>query len=353
MFSEPTHYWRVVTPGEVATLVAIGIAAFLTANVAIARNRYGAPPYSFGILDRINRVFDYYTAFNTIPRTPFEAQIRYEWQRKGWLMPAAIAILVLGGIVVWYFGSRDPQDLLVGFLGGGGALWMIGFLGGIVFGNSGPNDADFKMGNYVATRPIADGDLARAILKTAATSVFISWLIWAIAFAVVCVVFVLAGSFTFPQLENANWLLYPGSLLGPWIVVATLASILLLGRARLVIITFAGLCAAFIASAIVSTLLPTELKSLLSQTVLTGGSIIVLLACPLLFAAARHKLLISSATNWASAAFWIVAVTLLGVFWPRSTPFTISAFLLTVAALTLAVLPLAAAPLAVAINRHR
>ena len=78
-------------------------------------------------------------------------------------MPAAVAVVSAGGFIGWFFGSRDPEELLRGFVVGGGGLWLIGFIGGIAFGNSGPSDSNFRIGSFSATRPISNRDLAYAI----------------------------------------------------------------------------------------------------------------------------------------------------------------------------------------------
>jgi hypothetical protein len=353
MFSEPLRYWRLVTPGDLLTMLGTAAASFWVANIAVARNRCGEPPLSLGILKWIDRVLESYTSFNTVPATAFQSQCRYEWERKGWAMPMAVALLVTGGLIGWYFGNRNPQDLVLGFLAGGGGLWMIGFIGGITFGNTGRTDADFAMRNFLATRPMSDTQLARAILRTAATSLFFAWLIWAVAFGAVCTVCAMTGSLTTDELRKVNWLLYPASLLGPWIVAATLSSILLCGRGKIAVIVFSGLTAAIIAAAFAATLLPRQLGILLWRSFLVLGPLIVLIGSPILFAAARRKGLVGSAAVWASATFWTVTVTAVTLFWPAGMPFTFSAFLLTAASLALAVVPFAAAPLAIAANRHR
>jgi hypothetical protein len=178
-------------------------------------------------------------------------------------------------------------------------------------------------------------------------------LIWAVAFAAVCIVGAITGSFTADELRKVNWLLYPASLLGPWIVAATLISILLCGRGKIAVIVFSGLTATMIAAAFATTLLSPQLKTLLWQTLLVLGPLIVLIAGPVLFATARRRGLVGSAVAWASATFWFVTATAVILFWPAGMPFTFSAFLLTAASLALAVLPFAAAPLAIAANRHR
>jgi hypothetical protein len=353
MFSEPLHYWQTVTPADVLTMLAIVAASFWVAHIAVARNRCGEPPFSLGILDRVNRIFESCTTFNTVPVTAFQSQCRYEWQRKGWLMPAGVALLVVCGLIGWYFGSRDPQDLILASMGAGGALWMVGFIGGITFGNTGRTDTDFAMGSFLATRPMADADLARAILKTAAASVFTAWLIWAAAAAVVCAVCALTGSLKVDQFRNLNWFVGPASLLGPWVAAATFISILLAGRVKLVVAVFSGLSAAIIAAAIGSSLLPGWLWGLLYQSAMVSVGVAILLATPVIFAAARRRDLIGRPAIAASVMFWIIAATAAIVLWPAGMPFTFSFLLAMAVSFSLVILPFAAAPLAIAANRHR
>lgn len=353
LFSEPLHYWQTVTPSDVLTMLTIIAASFWVAHLAVSRNRCGEPPLSLGILDRVNRIFESCTTFTTVPTTAFQSQCRYEWQRKGWLMPAGVALLVVCGLIGWYFGSRDPQDLILAAMAAGGALWMIGFIGGITFGNMGRNDADFAIGSFLATRPMADVDLARAILRTAAASVFAAWLTWAVAAAIVCAVCAFTGSLKADQFRSLNWLVCPASLLGPWIVAGTFVSILLSGRVKLVVILFSGLAAATIGAAIASSLLPGWLWGLLYQSSLVTAGIAILLATPVTFAAARRRDLIGWQDVWASVTFWVVAATAVIVFWPASMPFTFSVLMAMAVSFSLIVLPVAAAPLAIAANRHR
>jgi hypothetical protein len=353
MFSEPLHYWQTVTAGDVLTMLAMIVASFWVAHKAVARNRCGEPPFSLGILDRVNRALESCTTFNTVASTAVRSQCRYEWQRKGWLMPASVALLIGGGLIGWYFGSRDPQDLILGFLGGGGALWMLGFIGGVVFGNTGRNDADFVMGTFLATRPMADADLARAILRTAAASVFAAWLIWAMSAAIVFAVCGLTGSLKADQFRSVNWFLYPASLLGPWAIAGALVSILLSGRIKLVVIVFSGLSAATIAAVIASTLLPSWLWGLLYQSSMVTAAVAILLATPVIFAVAYRRDLVGQSAILALGTFWIAAATAAIVFWPATMPFTFSVLLATAISLSLMVLPFAAAPLAIAANRHR
>jgi hypothetical protein len=353
MFSEPSHYWRLLTPGEVLTMLAMVAASYCVAVKGVARNRCGEPPLSVGIIDRLNRFLESYTTFNTPPVTAFDSQCRYEWQRKGWLMPGAVAVLVVGGLIAWFFGSRDPDDLFLAFLGGGGALWMVGFIGGLIFGNTGRSDAEYAMGSFIATRPISDGDLARAILKTAGTSVILAWLIWAISFALVCLGLYATGTFHRTNFGEMNWLLYPSTFLGPWAVTGTIASLCLAGRARLIVVALSGLSGAFIIGGLISSLLSPELRFIIWRAWIFLMVAIILVAAPLLFAAARRKGLISSPVVWASAAAWVIGVATTAVFWPATLPITFFTFLFVPAGLALVFVPFAAAPLAVGINRRR
>jgi hypothetical protein len=350
---QPIHYWRYVSPTDVITMLAVALASYWVAVKGVARNRCGEPPFSLGMLDWINRILESYTTFRSTPASALAAQFRFEWQRKGWLMPAGVAVIVVGGLIFWFFDSRDPDDLFLAFLGGGGALWMFGFIGGIVFGNIGRNDADFSMGSFVATRPIADGDLARTILKAAAVSVLLMWLIWAFSFAILCLPLLARGSIHFAKLDEVSWLLYPATLLGPWAVTATGASLLLSGRAKLIVVTLFTLIGAFLAGALISTLLSNELQSLLRQSATALVTSAILIGTAVLFFAAWRNRLIGRLTIFGAAAFWLIGSLSFVLEKMRIQQLGWLEFLLLAAALALVVLPFAAAPLAIASNRHR
>jgi hypothetical protein len=354
LFARPDHYWLVVTPRHIITLTAISVAAYCAGVLGVARRRCGKPPFSLGIVDRITQYLESFTTFNTVARAAFDSQCRYEWRRKGWLMPAAVLISVLGGTIGWFFTSRDPEVVVLMFMGMGASLSLFGVIAGMALGNTGSNDANYGMASFLATRPISDADLARAILKTVASSVLLSWVIWATAFATVCLGLCAVGeSKTVSQLIDVNWLVHVATLLGPWAVAGILASICFFGRLGALITALAGISGGIVAIALVNTFISPELQSLLRQVLLIGGSLLVLMGASWLFNAARRKKHIDTPIVSASAAFWSIGVAAVLIFWPTALPFTFSAILLSLAAMALVVIPLAAAPLALSANRHR
>jgi hypothetical protein len=279
----------------------------------------------------------------------------FQWRRKGWVMPALVAICLTIGIIIWLFASRRAEDLFLGFLGGGGMLWLVGVVGGLAMGNVGPNDSDFAMGHFLATRPMTDADMARTTLRTAANSVLLAWFVWAAAFLIACIVLMAARVWPAVEVpEGANWWYLPATLLGPWIVAGTLTSIGLAGRSKLVLQLLCGLAAAFIGVMLISELaLPREARWVLQRTLvaIVGGSL--LLGTGWLFLAARRRGLIQAPTVWAATGVWAVAAVLLVLQWPLKEEPQLSAYPLFAGVLALAVAPLAAAPLALSWNRHR
>ena len=204
-------------------MLATSVFAYWVAVKAVARNRRGDPPLSLGLMAWLDRVFDQPTAFAAEPNTPFQAQCWFQWRRRGWVLPAGALFILLFGLIVWILSDRQAEKLVEGLFFVGFMLTWLGFIAGLAFGNIGPNDGNFEMGSFLATRPTSDTDAARAILLTAAKSVAIAWSIWALAFALVCGGIAATGSvqaIRFP--DKIGWWYFPATLLGPWIVTSAL-----------------------------------------------------------------------------------------------------------------------------------
>ncbi|MGH9818454.1 MAG: hypothetical protein ACRD6I_20515, partial [Candidatus Acidiferrales bacterium] len=312
MFAEPTRLWQDVTPAEFFTMLLMAAAAYLVAVTAVARNRRGEPPFSLGIIDWLHRSFFRMPASGARLSTPAQAQFWFQWRRKGWAMPGVVVFCLVAGITIWLVASREPEDLFLGFLGGGGALWLVGIVGGLVIGNIGPSDSNFAMGHFLATRPMTDTEMARAILRTVAKSVLLAWVIWAAAFLIAYVVLTAAGAAPALKLpEGMNWWYLPGTLLGPWVVVGILTSIGLAGRSKSAYQLLCGFAAAVIGVMLLSKLaLSPEARWLLQRTLvaIVGGTL--LLGTAWAFAAARRRLLIQTRTLWAAAGMWAAAIAL-------------------------------------------
>jgi hypothetical protein len=354
-FSEPTRFWYLVTPADAFTMLAMSVFAYWIAVKAVARNRRGDPPLSLGWLAWLDRIFDRSTPFGEHVNSPFRAQCWFHWQRKGWLTSAGVLFTLLMGLIIWIFSDRQPENLVQGFFGGGAMLAFFGFIAGIVFGNTGPNDADYVMGHFLATRPISDTDAARAILLTAAKSVLLAWAIWALAFALACCCIAASGysaAIKFP--ENIGWWYFPATLLGPWMVASTLIYLGLLGSTKYVLQFLCGVAGAALIMAISSKfLLKPAAQWLLEQAFFAFVGSGLIIAGGLAFVIARRRRLIQSPTVWIAAFVWIASTIALATLWRTHADPRLIGYLLIAACAALLVAPIAAAPLALSINRHR
>jgi hypothetical protein len=350
VFSEPTHFWTEVTAGEFLTMLAIGVLAYAVAVVAVARNRRGALLPALGIVAWIERTFDPAPELGVPFRSAAHAQFWFEWRRKGWFMPGALAIGVFGASCVWLVLSRRPQDILFGLFGGGVLLPLFGFIGGIVIGNVGPADSDHKMAQFLAMRPMTTGDMARTILKAAARSVLIAWGIWAAAILAVYAILTITISISAIAAQSLPWWFIPATLLGNWIVMAVGAAIRLTGRLKPLLALFLSVISLPIA---IAAIIAIANQRLLGQGVATIIGVGFVLATMWAFNAARRRALIGSPTLLIALIGWIALGTLAAVPWPLYHPTPLGGYIFILGLLALAVAPLATFPLALAWNRTR
>jgi hypothetical protein len=354
-FSEPQRFWLRVTAAECFTMLAMIAAAYGVAVAAVARNRRGDPPLSLGIVDRLRRLCRPGLLLPPPLPTPVRAQQWFEWRRKGRLMPAAVLLGVVIGLTVWAIFNRNAVDLFFGLLGGGGMLWAIGIIGGLVMGNAGPHDASYAMGHFLATRPITDAQLARITLRTAAQSLLLAWCAWAVPLLIAYLAVLAAGdspALSSPDTQN-GWYL-SSTLIGPWIMLGTLTSLGLAGWPKwmLRILCCLGVtCVALMVCAELS--LTPGAQSLLRRALLTTLGGLFLLGTAWLYTAAWRRGLLQPRSIWAAGGAWAAGTALLVLDWPLNEEPLLCGYVFFAGLLALAVAPLAAAPLAVSANRHR
>src|SRR5262249_2994982 len=150
-------------------------------------------------------------------RSPAQAQFWFEWQRKGWAMPASVIFGMVLGIVFWLTFSRDPKELVTGFVVGGGLLSSIGLVGGLICGSVGAKESDFELGHFLGTRPMKTAEMSGIILKTAAWSALLAWTTWAAAFLVLFAILFMTKTIPAPYLpDGVRWWYFPATLLGVW-----------------------------------------------------------------------------------------------------------------------------------------
>jgi hypothetical protein len=354
VFSQPSRYWMEVTPAEILTILVFAILAYCTAVVAVARNRRGEALLSLGIVAWLDRLFDSAPDLGLHFRSPAQAQLWFEWRHKGWAMPGAVVFSSLFGFGAWLMFSRDAGDLFHGFVVGGGLLSMFGLLGGLVMGNSG-QESNFEIGSFLATRPITNTQLARTILKAAAKSVLIAWIIWAATFLALYLLLVVIDVVPKPALpKDLGWWYFPATVLGPWIVLALVASLGLTGRSRPFMDLFVLSFAIFIVLSLYSKFaLSHQAQAQLARGVVDAIAAAMVIGTSCALAAARRRALVGWPTVYVAAGMWgaLSAPVVLEWILRPAAPFHICALFVGIAAL--AVAPLATAPLALAWNRNR
>jgi hypothetical protein len=357
VFSQPTRLWIEVTLGEAATMLGFAITAYAVAVLAVARNRRGDPLPVLGIVAWIERLFDSSPETRRPFRTPAEAQYWCEWRRKGWVMPGTVGLVIVGGFCLWLIFNRDLRDLFGGLIAGGGILSMAGFIGGVVIGNVGPNDKDYKMGQFLATRPITNRDLARVILKTAVKSTLIAWATWTVWFWFVGASLGVRFFQQHPSFAHLEAWYFPVTLLGPWIVVAVTMSVGLTGRTRPVLL-LGGIFVAWGGALLVAAAFTFNEKIgslfLLSFFATIGAGLIV--SSIWAFIAAWRRSLIRWPTMIVGLIGWVALCGLAmwtGMLKPQAETIFNLLLVFPVGLFALAVAPLAAVPLALTWNRTR
>jgi hypothetical protein len=353
--SGPTRYWDNVTATDVFTMLSIVVASYGLAVWGTARNRRGEPPLSLGLVDWLDRTFSFSANQQMRLNTSLDAQCWYEWRRKGWAMPIATVALMLMGLVVWLFSSRDAEDLFQGFVIGGLVLSIVAFIAGLLLGNTGTNDADYRMGHFLATRPLSDADFGRAILRTLTKTVVLSWLIWLVGFVLACGGILASGGRESMRLpEGWTWISLILTVVGPWAVAGTFASLGLLNLNRAALrVVFTLVVFVFAIEFGSKFLLSHEIQNLIDHSIATCVKIGLLAIVVSVYWGAHRCRLIQTATVLAAATFWVAGSAILAAQLPAWVHWDWLTYLLIAAAMALVVSPVAAIPLALSWNRHR
>lgn len=363
IFAPPEHYWSQVTPIDVLTLIVFAVVSYAVAIVGVSRNRCGEPLSNFNLVAWLEQVFD---RPMELPRdgqsvrfqTPWESQYWNEWTRKGMILPATVFFALITGLGIWLVFNRNPKELVEMLTAGSPILMGMAVFGGLVVGNCGRNDKSPDMGNFLATRPLTNRDLSRIILQVGARSVLISWAIWAVTFGVVIAIIVLSGGSNYLQvLKELRWWYLPGSLLGTWIVVSTIASIYLTGRTVFLAKAVCTLFTMLVAGMLVSKLLDHEARTLLLIVTTTAFGLVISATAFWLMSAAWRRSLVSGSEIVSGICIWLglSAVVIFECGREASQVFGIqfAMAVLLVGVAAFSVVPFAAAPLAIACNRHR
>ena len=355
MFSQPTRLWLEVTPSEVAFLLVVVALSYWVAIIGVARNRCGEPLGSIGVVAWLERVFDLEFDAELSFSTPAQAQFWFEWRKKGWAMPGTTVFCMTLGLGVWLIFIRNPEDLVKGFVVGGGLLSAIGMIGGMIFGNTGPTDQNFEMGHFLGTRPMSTVDMSRTILKAAALSVLIAWAIWGAAFLSLFAILFATNALPQPLLPSGvQWWYFPATLLGCWTVLALGTSGGLMGSLKWSGQFYSGLIVLIISLFLFSKFTLSHAAQLqLFYGVMAVGGIAFVLGTVWAYAKALRRSLIGGSVVCAAISVWIALSAVVMLEWVRHPIEQFPVYLFAIGLMAAAVAPFATAPLALTWNRNR
>ena len=317
LFSTPNHYWTEVTFGDAATLAVVPIGAYVVGVFGVTRNRCGSPPYSIGLMAWLQAC----SRSVRRPSSPSEtrsAQLWFEWRTKGAAMPGIVGMGLFMGFGIWLLSSRNANALLEGCIAGGAMLLIAALLGGFVLGNVGRADADIQIGQFLATRPLTNTQLANTILKTTAKSVFLGWLLWAVALLIVyATLLALRVNLRVTLPAPLGWWCVPVALVGAWTAAGLMLTLVLTGRQNLLGgVIFAAITLAIGLMLFQKTVLSPQAGEYFSRGLAAFGGLVFVLTTTVALVAANRRQLISRRMLSAAVAAWIVLCSLVALFWP-------------------------------------
>ena len=162
-----------------ATTVCVGVG-----TLGFAKVRSGAGLDVKSIVDALSRLVLFR---NRSQRAPFpstnSAQFWLEWTERGFALPVGTALIGIVLLVLAFFvPAKDGSDFAGAF-----SVFFLAPLSVIaIFFGSRSSGGEF--GNFNGSRPLSDGQLAGAILKSSTQSLILSAVIWATFLALVVLV---------------------------------------------------------------------------------------------------------------------------------------------------------------------
>jgi hypothetical protein len=291
-------------------------------------------------------------------RSPQRAQFWFEWRSKGRLLPLGVGCLV-GAIWLGFVLLRvEPDDVTSTLAAVSGMSLMLSPFVGLFLGHMSDR---FDLRSFTATRPLSDGAMASAVLRSVVTSLGCAAIVW---LAGVLVTNAIWHPGAFQGLSSLRWSdlrredLYSVVALGvfavlaPW-TLAGLGAALALARSWFVVaggIGFVGLFTCCVLTSVANE----EIGRALLGSLCLGGTVAA-------FIAVRRHRLVSTRAVLACLTGYVLLVAffhvLLVAFFHDASPDlanpTLVVHLQGAALCALPFAPIAAAPLALSWNRHR
>lgn len=376
-FSPPQYYWSVLTPTEVVTLLgAFGICfAMTTYSVGLARSGERLP--TFGTVTWLTNQWNAFSLSRTPARfrSAADAQFWFDWQLKGIALPLVTLIMMLIAVAnaiisSWYMQVVNLAPLYENVLLLGGFLSALALPAGLFigieidvkgagqretqFGDSiGQSEFESSMGSFLSSRPLSSNDFGRSILRTAALSALIAWLIWFVVFSACLLTMWLSKQYSASIMPRGIGMLYlPLTILGPWCALANISTIGLSGRGPKILVALVSLFVGYaVLNGIIEHFTSDWVAQRLHSVCVTFTASLIVVASVWAFVQARRRRLITSrallTVSLAAGAMGFTAILLR----PTAAHFTF--YPITFAFLALVALPFASVPLAISWNRHR
>ncbi|MCU0963115.1 MAG: hypothetical protein MUF48_23735 [Pirellulaceae bacterium] len=282
-------------------------------------------------------------------RSPRRAQFWFEWRSKGRLLPLALGCLMgllwLGFVLL----RVKPDDVINTLAAVGGMLLMLSPFIGLFLGHVADR---FDLRSFAATRPLSDGAIASAVLRSVAASLGCAATVWLAGILLTSAIWYPAAA---EVLNNFRWGDLPRedlyravalgvfAMLAPW-TLAGLGAALALARSWFVVaggISVVGLFTCFI----LVTAANEEVGRALFASLCLGATVAA-------FLAVRRRHLVSTRTVLACLAGYVLLVAFFHASPDLANP-TLAVHFQGAGLCALPFAPLAAAPLALSWNRHR
>jgi len=175
-FSKFTPQWWLSENVLIAALAVLALLAYLTAWNIVSRQRTGGGIRENWLKKRADQILDLLprrqSAFTSAPA----AQFWFEWRRSGLLLPGAVAaiLLLVVGPLSWHL--RDEAMIVLWMLPQTLAMPVV-LAAAMSKGFSKPDfwSTNLALPSFIATRPLATGDMVVAKLKAAALSAAVTW----------------------------------------------------------------------------------------------------------------------------------------------------------------------------------
>ncbi len=333
-----------------ATLACVGVG-----TAGFASLRHGS---AIDLPRLIDKLSDHFRFMRAAPRAPFSsprsAQFWSEWMDRGYALPLTTTLLgtVALGLACYVDGQLDNRGQIRFAISVSPLFFLQLVLIGFFWGYRSPG---YVFGNFGGSRPLSDGQIANAILKSATFSLIVSTLIWfaflLLAGLILSVRRGMIGPFGAVSISDFGKTLCGIMLwaLMAWSAVGQVTSLALAGR-RVMRDALLLAFGAWIVGLLLYQYLPGNIGPAVAMGYAWGCFVLYLLACGAAFVASWRWNLISNRTLWlavllASVAFDVAYCCGSVRDWPSH--------LVVLSRCSLIPLPLAAAPLAVYFNRHR